>query len=149
MNINYNKLTLKQLKEINKKSASAIASLKNRQKEEAISKATVIAKKAGVPVIPVAIHGSREILKRDAWFPRSGRVRLIVGEPIGREEIRRMDSQTLSDVVYERIATLLGWPAALPPRDSKVSDGPPDSEAQKANAPGEESRRGVTNLRES
>jgi 1-acyl-sn-glycerol-3-phosphate acyltransferase len=85
--------------------------------------AFLIAKKAGVPVVPVGILGSRAILKRDAWFPRAGQVRLIAGQPIGTEEIEDLDVQSLSDRVYERIATLLGWPttpqiAGAAPSDS-------------------------------
>ncbi|MFC3166607.1 H-NS family nucleoid-associated regulatory protein [Paracoccus fontiphilus] len=47
IDINYNDLSLEQLKEINKKSAAAIADFENRQKKEAIQKATEIAKAAG------------------------------------------------------------------------------------------------------
>ncbi|MBM3604684.1 MAG: H-NS histone family protein [Alphaproteobacteria bacterium] len=47
MDINYNELTLEQLKEINKKSAAAIADFENRRKKEAVQKATEIAKAAG------------------------------------------------------------------------------------------------------
>lgn len=47
MDINYNELTLEQLKEINKKSAAAIADFENRRKKDAIAKATEIAKAAG------------------------------------------------------------------------------------------------------
>ena len=47
MDINYNELSLEQLKEINKKSAAAIADFENRRKKEAIQKATEIAKAAG------------------------------------------------------------------------------------------------------
>ena len=47
MDIDYNALSLDQLKEINKKSSAAIASYENRQRKEAVSKATEIAKAAG------------------------------------------------------------------------------------------------------
>jgi DNA-binding protein H-NS len=47
MDINYNELTLEQLKEINKKSAAAIADFESRRKKDAIAKATEIAKAAG------------------------------------------------------------------------------------------------------
>lgn len=47
MDINYNELTLEQLKDINRQSAKAIASFEDRQKKEAILKATEIAKAAG------------------------------------------------------------------------------------------------------
>ena len=47
MDIDYNALSLDQLKEINKKSAAAISSYENRQRKEAVSKAIEIAKAAG------------------------------------------------------------------------------------------------------
>lgn len=45
--MNHEELTLEQPKDINRRSASAIASFEDRQKKEAISKATEIAKAAG------------------------------------------------------------------------------------------------------
>lgn len=72
----------------------------------------LIAKKAGVPVVPVGVLGSRHILDRNAWLPRRGRVRLIAGKPISSEEIRALDVKGLSDQVYQRIATLLDWPTS-------------------------------------
>ena len=47
MDIDYNDLTLEELKDINRKSAAAIADYENRQKKHAIQKATEIAKAAG------------------------------------------------------------------------------------------------------
>lgn len=47
MDIDYNTLTLEQLKEINRKSAAAITSYESRSRKEAIAKATEIAKAAG------------------------------------------------------------------------------------------------------
>ena len=47
MDIDYNTLTLEQLKEINRKSAAAITSYEGRTRKEAIAKATEIARAAG------------------------------------------------------------------------------------------------------
>lgn len=47
MDINYNELSLEDLKEINRKSAAAIADHESRQKKQAIQKATEIARAAG------------------------------------------------------------------------------------------------------
>ena len=47
MDIDYNTLTLEQLKEINRKSAAAITSHEGRTRKDAIAKATEIAKAAG------------------------------------------------------------------------------------------------------
>ena len=37
---------------------------------------------AGVPIVPIAIHGSRSMLRAGSWFPRRGEVTLTVGEPL-------------------------------------------------------------------
>lgn len=44
--------------------------------------AFTVAATAGVPVIPVAIRGTRSILPADSWFPRHGAIAITVGEPI-------------------------------------------------------------------
>jgi len=44
--------------------------------------AFLVAARAGVPVIPAALSGTRSILRTDQWFPRRGSVRLRVGSPI-------------------------------------------------------------------
>lgn len=36
----------------------------------------------GVPVIPIAINGTRSILRAGSWFPRRGAVTVTIGEPI-------------------------------------------------------------------
>ncbi|MCZ6606088.1 MAG: AMP-binding protein, partial [Alphaproteobacteria bacterium] len=44
--------------------------------------AFVAAAEAGVPVVPVAIRGTRSILRPDSWFPRRGAITVTVGLPI-------------------------------------------------------------------
>ena len=75
----------------------------------------LIAKKARVPVIPLAISGSRHILPRDTVFPRSGKVRVSVGPRISPEEIRNLDVNGLSERVYQSMSALLGWPSTPVP----------------------------------
>lgn len=78
----------------------------------------LIAKKAGVPVIPVGILGSRGVWHRDAWLPRAGRVRALVGEPIMPDMIRELSVDGLCARVRTSILELLGWP------DTEVSSAP-------------------------
>jgi acyl carrier protein len=52
----------------------------------------------GLPVIPVALSGTRQVLRDQTWLPRRGRVRIVVGEPI--------------------VAEGTGWSAALQLRDA-------------------------------
>ena len=41
-----------------------------------------VASDANVPIIPVAIRGTRSILRCDSWFPRYGSITLTIGAPI-------------------------------------------------------------------
>ncbi|HEX9078241.1 MAG TPA: AMP-binding protein [Desulfuromonadaceae bacterium] len=44
--------------------------------------AFVAAVEAGVPVVPLAIRGTRGVLRADSWFPRRGSITVVVGEAI-------------------------------------------------------------------
>lgn len=44
--------------------------------------AFVTAARGRLPIVPVAIRGSRVILRGDRWFPRWGRLTVTIGEPI-------------------------------------------------------------------
>ena len=52
------------------------------------SGAFVSAADANVPVIPVAIRGTRSILRPDSWFPHHGSVHVEIGEAIDPQEMR-------------------------------------------------------------
>ena len=47
--------------------------------------AFIAAATAGVPVVPVAIRGTRAILREDSWFARRGAVAVTVGAPVSPE----------------------------------------------------------------
>ncbi|MBU0484071.1 MAG: AMP-binding protein [Proteobacteria bacterium] len=38
--------------------------------------------KGKIPVVPIAIRGTRSILRSDSWFPRHGSISLTIGQPI-------------------------------------------------------------------
>jgi 1-acyl-sn-glycerol-3-phosphate acyltransferase len=42
----------------------------------------VAAAQANVPVVPIALRGTRSILRADQWFPRHGSVEMRIGKPI-------------------------------------------------------------------
>jgi 1-acyl-sn-glycerol-3-phosphate acyltransferase len=60
--------------------------------------AFVVAAEAGVPVVPVAVRGTRSILRGDDMFPRHGSVTIAVAPPIQAQGT--------------------GWPAAVALRDA-------------------------------
>ena len=51
--------------------------------------AFTVAAEAGVPVIPVAIRGTRSILRANNWLPRRGSVHIDIGEAIHRHDIEK------------------------------------------------------------
>ena len=51
--------------------------------------AFVAAASAGIDVIPMAIRGTRSILRADSWFPRPGSITITMGPPIRTEKILR------------------------------------------------------------
>lgn len=69
----------------------------------------LVAKKAGVPVVPVGIKGSRYVWSRDEWLPRSAPVKVKVGAPILPTEIRGLSVDALSQRVRQTMIELLAW----------------------------------------
>ncbi len=48
--------------------------------------AFVVAAEAGAPVVPVALRGTRSILRDGHWFPRRGIISVTIGKPIAPDE---------------------------------------------------------------
>jgi 1-acyl-sn-glycerol-3-phosphate acyltransferase len=63
---------------------------------------------SGADIVPVAIHGSREIMPRGAALIRPGRVRLEVDAPIPTAGLKPTDREALLIRVRGRIAEMLG-----------------------------------------
>ncbi len=77
--------------------------------------AFVLAIRAGVPVVPVAIVGTREILPKGSWRARPGVVRVRVGAPIPVVGLGHKDRDALSATAHAAVAALkAGGPAAAP-----------------------------------
>ena len=57
--------------------------------------AFIAAAEAGVPVVPIAIRGTRSILRDGSWFPRRGRITVIAGPAL---DPRSHAAQTGGDV---------------------------------------------------
>ena len=69
--------------------------------------AAYLAIKAGVPVVPIAIAGMRELLPVGSIHIRSGRVELRVGDPIPTKELRSSDRERLTERLHEEVKALL------------------------------------------
>lgn len=66
--------------------------------------AFVTAAQAGIPVLPLTLRGTRNKLRGGSWFPRTGSVSLLVGQPImpaGKDwnEAVRLRDQVRSEIL--------------------------------------------------
>ncbi|MFW5921459.1 MAG: lysophospholipid acyltransferase family protein [Polyangiales bacterium] len=69
-----------------------------------------LAKQAGVPIVPVGIRGSNEVLPREGRFVHPGAVEVHIGEPIEPDTIASLDIDPLIGRVRHDIAQLIGVP---------------------------------------
>ena len=66
-----------------------------------------IAIKAGVPIVPVGITGTRAVIPMGSGVVKPGRVTLRVGDPIATEGLTLKDRQAITDRVRESVSQLL------------------------------------------
>lgn len=66
----------------------------------------LLAKKAGVPIAPVAIVGAYECWPRTRLLPRPGRIRLEFGRLIPAAEIARLDEREILELCTARLREL-------------------------------------------
>jgi 1-acyl-sn-glycerol-3-phosphate acyltransferase len=79
--------------------------------------AFVLALQAGVPVQPVLVHRSRDVLPRGALFPRRGTIEVVFLEPVFTDGMTFEDRQQLLTVVTDRMQAAQGsmsLPGAVP-----------------------------------
>jgi 1-acyl-sn-glycerol-3-phosphate acyltransferase len=69
--------------------------------------AAYIAIRAGVPLVPVALKGTREILPFGSAHVRSGSVIMRIGEPVPTAQAHLRDRERVTAELRERIASLL------------------------------------------
>jgi 1-acyl-sn-glycerol-3-phosphate acyltransferase len=77
--------------------------------------AFVLAIQVGMPVVPAAILGVREVMPKGSWRIRSGSVRVRVGAPIAVEGLTHRDRDALTRLAHGAVARLKeGAPVAGP-----------------------------------
>jgi 1-acyl-sn-glycerol-3-phosphate acyltransferase len=81
--------------------------------------AAYIAIKAGVPVVPMAVVGMRELLPMGSIHIKSGGVILRVGDPIPTTGLTISDRIELNQRLYDEIARLLGAPNSVTSQPEK------------------------------
>ena len=69
--------------------------------------AMVLAIKAGVPVVPVAILGTHAVLSKGRLLARSGRVVIRIGEPVETSGYTVKQKHELAQRLHEAVAALL------------------------------------------
>jgi 1-acyl-sn-glycerol-3-phosphate acyltransferase len=77
----------------------------------------VLALDAGIPIVPIAIWGSADVLSRRGWQIRGGEIDVLVGEPIAvagvdRDELMRGVRERLADML-PRVSSRVVAPARL------------------------------------
>jgi 1-acyl-sn-glycerol-3-phosphate acyltransferase len=82
--------------------------------QEFIEGAAYIAVKSGVPVIPIAMTGTREVLPMGSLQVMRGVVHLRIGEPIPTANLILKDRATLTQTMHDRVADLLRQSASQP-----------------------------------
>ncbi|MGI9203880.1 MAG: lysophospholipid acyltransferase family protein [Woeseiaceae bacterium] len=70
--------------------------------------------RAGVPVVPAVISGSRYILPAEKLLPRRGNLRIDILNPIAASHPAFANSKALADLARQRILTVLDEPDLLP-----------------------------------
>jgi 1-acyl-sn-glycerol-3-phosphate acyltransferase len=79
--------------------------------------AFAVAARAGAPVVPVAVRGSRALLRADQWFPRRGMLVVTIGMPISPPSDTRdvfAAAVRLRDLARAEILHHCGEPDAVP-----------------------------------
>lgn len=70
--------------------------------------AAYIAITAGVPVVPVALHGTLDVLPMHSLNVRPGNVTMRIGDPIPTAHLTLRDRAKLTSDMHDRVADLLG-----------------------------------------
>ena len=70
--------------------------------------AALLAIRAGVPVVPVAIVGTRKVLPMGSVHIRAGKVDIRIGKPIPTADLDGRQRKDLTQELYRRVAELLG-----------------------------------------
>jgi 1-acyl-sn-glycerol-3-phosphate acyltransferase len=66
-----------------------------------------LAAKAGVPIVPVALQGTRELMPRGSLLLRSGSMKVIIGEPIATQGLSDEDRANLGERVRGVVESML------------------------------------------
>ena len=69
--------------------------------------AAFIAIRAGVPIVPIALKGTREVLPFGSGHVRAGVVTMRIGEPVPTDQLQVRDRERITSELRDRIVSLL------------------------------------------
>lgn len=69
--------------------------------------AAYIAIRAGVPLVPITLRGTRKVLPYGSGHVRSGSVTMRIGEPIPTDQVQLRDRMRVTRELRDRIVTML------------------------------------------
>ncbi len=72
-----------------------------------------IAMEAGVPIVPVTVHGTEKLMPKGSRAVRPGRIVLVFHRPIETRELREKDRQELVARVRKTMETAINGPSPL------------------------------------
>lgn len=86
--------------------------------------AFMLALKADVPVVPVGILGSREVMPKHQWLVRPGKIRIRIGDPISLDEFTVKKRDELVRTAHEAVADLLNDVELMGPAVARKAKSP-------------------------
>ena len=76
--------------------------------------AFVVAAQAGIPVVPLGVHGTRSMLRAEQWFPRRGTLRITIGPPLMPSGSDWNAALALRNAARAQVARYCGEPDLAP-----------------------------------
>ena len=68
----------------------------------------LLATKTGVPLVPLAIRGSQQLMPRNDWKVRSGHIEVHIGKPVpGRSDLNRNEERALQGKLHTTLSSML------------------------------------------
>jgi len=92
------------------------------QLQEFLGGAFYVAIRAQVPVVPIAIVGTYEVLPMNSFHVLPGPVEVIIGEPIPTAGLRLRDMKSLAENVRQAIAEMYRSHAKVAPQPNAERD---------------------------
>jgi 1-acyl-sn-glycerol-3-phosphate acyltransferase len=88
----------------------------------------LLAMKAGVPVVPVSIVGTKDIIRKSSWRVHKGTIKLVIGKPIDTTLYGKREREKLMGDVRDAMAAELPEEYLVNYRESKPAGEPSEAD---------------------